>query len=98
MKKILVGMKMKGVSIIGLMLMLVSSAQAGWWNDSWAYKKKITLDKVALQQSGVAADSNSLALIRLHTGNFSYFLDVAEAGKDIRFIANDDKTPLKFSI
>jgi len=89
---------MKSVSIFGLMLLLVSSAQAGWWNDGWAYKKKISLDKVALQQAGVSADINSLALVRLHTGNFSYFLDVAEAGKDIRFIANDDKTPLKFVI
>jgi len=89
---------MKGITFIGLLLMLVSSAQADWWNDSWAYKKKITLDKVALQQAGISTDSNSLALVRLHTGNFSYFLDVADAGKDIRFIANDDKTPLKFSI
>ncbi len=89
---------MKGISIIGLMMLLVSTAQAGWWNADWTYKKKISLDKVALQQAGVATDLNSLALVRLHTGNFSYFLDVAEAGKDIRFIANDDKTPLKFAI
>jgi len=98
MNRILVGIIMKGITVIGLMLMLVSSAQADWWNDSWAYKKKISLDKVALQQAGLSTDSNSLALVRLHTGNFSYFLDVAEAGKDIRFIANDDKTPLKFTI
>ncbi len=92
------GIKMRGITFIGLMLMLVSSAQASWWNDSWTYKKKISLDKVALQQNGITTDSSPLALIRLHTGNFSYFLDIAEAGKDIRFIANDDKTPLKFSI
>ncbi len=89
---------MKSISFIGLMLMFVSTAQAGWWNDGWAYKKKISLDKVALQQSGLVADANTLVLVRLHTGNFSYFLDVAEAGKDIRFIAGDDKTPLKYSI
>ena len=98
MNEILVGIKMKGITFIGLMLMLVSSAQAGWWNEGWSYKKKISLDKVALQQAGVSTDLNSLALVRLHTGNFSYFLDVADAGKDIRFIANDDKTPLKFAI
>jgi len=98
MNRILVRMKMKGITFVSLMLMLVSSAQADWWNDSWAYKKKISLDKVALQQAGISTDSNSLALVRLHTGNFSYFLDVADAGKDIRFIANDDKTPLKFTI
>ena len=89
---------MKGITFIGLMLMLISSAQADWWNDSWTYKKKISLDKVALQQAGISTDSSSLALVRLHTGNFAYFMDVADAGKDIRFIANDDKTPLKFAI
>jgi biopolymer transport protein ExbB len=36
-------------------------------------------------------------LLRLHTGNFGYFGELAEGGKDIRFMA-DDKTPLKFHI
>ncbi len=89
---------MKGFAIIALLLAMVTSAQASWWNDSWAYKKKISLDQVAMQQAGVQPGGDALALIRLHTGNFSFFLDVAEQGKDIRFIAGDDKTPLKFAI
>lgn len=91
-------MKMKIFAFFSLMFTLTTSASAGWWNEGWAYKKKISLDKVALQQSGVTADPGSIVLVRLHTGNFAYFLDVADAGKDIRFIAADDKTPLKFSI
>jgi biopolymer transport protein ExbB len=36
-------------------------------------------------------------LIRLHTGNFSYFGEFAENGKDIRYMV-DDKTPMKFHV
>lgn len=89
---------MKNIIVLGFLFALVSSAQASWWNGDWAYKKKISLDTIAMQQSAVIAESGSLALIRLHTGNFAYFLDVAEAGKDIRFVADDDKSPLKFSV
>ncbi|MBI3774780.1 MAG: DUF2341 domain-containing protein, partial [Gammaproteobacteria bacterium] len=37
-------------------------------------------------------------LVRLHTGNFSYFSDSKPDGSDLRFIAADDKTPLKFHV
>ena len=36
-------------------------------------------------------------LVRLHTGNFQ-FVDAKPDGTDLRFIAADDKTPLKFHI
>lgn len=36
-------------------------------------------------------------LVRLHTGNFGYFAELAEGGRDLRFLL-DDKTPLKYSI
>ena len=35
--------------------------------------------------------------IRLHSGNFD-FADAKEDGSDLRFVAGDDKTPLKFHI
>jgi biopolymer transport protein ExbB len=37
-------------------------------------------------------------LIRLSLGNFQYFSDANADGSDLRFIASDDKTPLKFHI
>ena len=89
---------MKILFVFGLIIAGLSSAQAGWWNEQWNYKKKIALDKTAMQQAGMAPEAGALALVRLHTGNFNYFLDVAEQGKDIRFIAGDDETPLKFEI
>ncbi|MFX7938304.1 DUF2341 domain-containing protein, partial [Acinetobacter baumannii] len=50
--------------------------------------------------SGVAiagAADNVPVLLRLHTGNFS-FVDAKADGSDIRIVAGDDKTPLKFHI
>jgi biopolymer transport protein ExbB len=34
----------------------------------------------------------------LHSGNFPYFLDTQPDGSDLRFLASDDKTPLKLHI
>lgn len=87
----------KHLWLLIIFMVLPNLAQA-WWNEEWGYKKKISLDTIKLQQSGVQVVDESLALVRLHTGNFSYFLDVADKGKDIRFIAADDVTPLKFYI
>src|SRR6202012_1351446 len=36
-------------------------------------------------------------LVRLHDGNFK-FTDAKDDGSDIRFVAGDDKTPLKFHL
>jgi len=85
------------VTLVFILATLPSLAQA-WWNEDWAYRKKISLDAQQLQQTGIKIANEGLVLVRLHTGNFAYFADVAEAGKDLRFIANDDKTPLKYAI
>lgn len=78
-------------------LMLPVSAEA-WWNEDWSYRKQITLDTSA---AGAAIDGpleNVPVLVRLHTGNFRFFLDVQPKGEDLRFLAADDKTPLNFHI
>ncbi len=78
------------------LLALAATAQAAWSPD-WAHRARITIDTAAdgvPTQSGV--DGFAL-LIRLHTGNFS-FIDAKPDGSDLRFIASDDKTPLKFHI
>ncbi|MGZ4959658.1 MAG: DUF2341 domain-containing protein [Methylomonas sp.] len=89
-------MRRIGFLLVAL-LMMPALAQA-WWNDDWGYRKKITIDAQKLQQDGVKIPGESLALVRLHTGNFSYFLDLGDKGKDLRFLSSDDKTPLKFYI
>lgn len=89
---------MKRFYLLLLAFILLPSIASAWWNDEWGYKKKIGLDMTKLQQEGVTIPTDAFALIRLHTGNFTYFLDLAEQGKDIRVLAGDEKTPLKFYI
>lgn len=89
---------MKRIVLLVLTLLTMPGLAHAWWNDDWGYRKKISIDTQKLQQDGVKIPGESLALVRLHTGNFSYFMDLGEKGKDLRFLSSDDKTPLKFYI
>lgn len=77
-----------------LTLVLFPTLSQAWWNSDWNYRKQLTLEGAQVNQ-GI---SGNPVLIRLHAGNFTYFLDVMEGGGDLRFIAGDDKTPLKFYV
>lgn len=85
-------------ALLGIITLLAGfwpSEGSAWWNEQWQYRKKITFDT-----SPTGADikdnlSEVPVLIRLHTGNFN-FGNCKENGEDIRFIASDDKTALKF--
>ncbi len=80
--------------------MLLFAAQAtAWWNADWPYRKGWQIDTSA--ETGVNLDAPAgdvPVLIRLHSGNFAYFLDVGDGGKDLRFMSRDDQTPLKYHI
>jgi biopolymer transport protein ExbB len=78
-----------------LWLLTASTAQA-WWNEEWTFRKKIVLDTSAAEVTESVTDFP--VLVRLHSGNFGYFMDVQENGADLRFVASDDKTPLKYHI
>jgi len=75
---------------------LTSTAQA-WWNDDWSMRKKIILD--ASPTGGAITDpiGTTPVLIRLHDGDFQ-FASAKDDGSDLRFIADDDKTPLSYHI
>jgi biopolymer transport protein ExbB len=77
---------------------LVPLTTHAWWNEEWGYRKAITLDTTPAGTNIQGGVSNAPVLVRLHTGNFSYFLDVQGDGKDLRFLAGDDKTPLKHHV
>lgn len=82
---------------IAAVLLFAPTWSHAWWNAEWTGRKKITLDtsaKGAALQEGLAAVP---VLVRLHTGNFP-FAEADMDGKDLRFVAEDDKTPLKFHI
>ncbi|ODU50841.1 MAG: transporter [Thiobacillus sp. SCN 63-374] len=76
---------------LALLLSLFSVTSHAWWNEDWTARKQITLSNPA----GEVADAP--VLIRLHTGNFD-FLAANENGSDLRVVAGDDKTELKFYI
>jgi biopolymer transport protein ExbB len=80
-----------------LALLSVSNSAQAWWDGDWSFRKKITVDAGA--KGGALPDTAGEIplLVRLHDGNFK-FTDAKDDGSDIRFIAGDDKTPLKFHI
>lgn len=90
---------MRNLRAIALIALAASAAQAqAWWNPDWAYRKAITLDTTPAG-AGIQGDlTDAPVLVRLHTGNFSHFLDLTDGGGDIRFVAGDDKTPLQHHI
>jgi biopolymer transport protein ExbB len=87
-------------SLLMLLILAVTALPAAanaWWQKDWPYRKEITLDASSkggdiLQPAGRVA-----VLIRLHAGNFK-FADASEKGDDLRFVAEDDKTPLAFHV
>ncbi|MDC8771014.1 MotA/TolQ/ExbB proton channel family protein [Roseateles albus] len=84
-----------------LALALIASAMPGaahaWWNADWSGRTRITLNTSAQGTETKEAASNVAVAVRLHSGNFD-FTSAKEDGSDLRVIAADDKTPLKFSI
>ncbi|HME42720.1 MAG TPA: MotA/TolQ/ExbB proton channel family protein [Syntrophorhabdales bacterium] len=75
----------------------VGSAHASWWDGKWKYRKKIVLDTTPQGADIKEAVADFPVLVRLHSGNFN-FANAKNDGSDIRFVASDDKTPLKYHI
>jgi biopolymer transport protein ExbB len=84
------------VALAVLLLLLPASASA-WWNEEWTARKKIALNTTEYGAATREALAQFVIPVRLHTGNF-LFSDAKPDAKDIRFVASDDKTPLKFHI
>lgn len=79
------------------MLWSISGASMAWWQNDWPYRKQIVLDASATG-AGISTELvNVPVLVRLHEGVFR-FTDAMPDGSDIRFVSEDDKTPLKFHI
>lgn len=78
-------------------LTLSSSPAKAWWNDEWQLRKKITIDASASGANITDPIGAAPVLVRLHVGNFR-FGSAKDDGSDLRFVAGDDKTPLKHHI
>ncbi|TVO60468.1 DUF2341 domain-containing protein [Denitromonas ohlonensis] len=87
---------MKKLFALVLALALPVSAHA-WWNEAWTARRAVVIDTTA--ETGVAVPAASMVTVpvRLHSGNFD-FLGAKLDGSDLRFMAADDLTPLKFHI
>ncbi|MFD2183690.1 DUF2341 domain-containing protein [Rhodoplanes azumiensis] len=83
--------------LLVLAAVLAPGPAAAWWNDQWALRKKITLDTGASGAGVSDPIGTTPVLIRLHVGNFR-FGSAKEDGGDLRFVAGDDKTPLKHHV
>jgi len=84
--------------LLSLLFISVLQPAYAWWNPDWTFRKAITIDTTAAGiQANPALDEFSY-LVKLHTGNFTYFFDLKDAGADIRFMAGDDQTPLKYYV
>ncbi len=88
-------MKIGKVLLVAL-LVLPAVAQA-WWNKDWKQRTQITLNTTAAGVQTQQAVNGMAVPVRLHSGNFD-FVGAKPDGSDLRVIAADDKTPLKFWI
>ena len=89
-----------GPALLVFVLLLAAlwpAPAAAWWNDQWSLRKKITIDTGPSGASVSDAIGTAPILVRLHVGNFR-FGAAKEDGGDLRFVAADDKTPLKHHV
>jgi biopolymer transport protein ExbB len=88
--------RIKSLSVFCVTLLaFLPGISHAWWNEDWNARKQITVNT---DQIGIKDKLDKVpVLVRLHTGDFD-FLNAKENGGDIRFVADDDKTPLKYHI
>jgi biopolymer transport protein ExbB len=66
-----------------------------WWNADFKHRTKVVLNTTAQGVETNEALSGAVVPVRLHSGNFD-FLGAKPDGADLRVVAADDKTPLKY--
>jgi len=85
------------LALTALSLFGLPMTASAFWNHDWSYRKQISINPSA---NGIALKGDLAdvpVLVRLHEGVFK-FTDANADGSDLRFVADDDKTPLKFHI
>ncbi|SNS69312.1 outer membrane transport energization protein ExbB [Sphingomonas laterariae] len=80
---------------LGFAALTAAAPAHAWWDSEFAYRTRIDLNTQAAGITGEVA--RAPVLVRLHQGNFN-FADVKADGLDLRFVAGDDRTPLKFHV
>ena len=83
--------------LIGFAALLFPLLAQAWWNDDWNSRRQISVDAAATGADVQETLTDFPLLIRLHAGNFGYFAELAENGRDIRFL-KDDKVALQYQV
>lgn len=85
---------MKYIVFLSLILTLVTPLYASdWWNDSWDYRKEFSLNTTSDGLTISRSLNDVTVLVKLHTGNFSYFTDVGLNAENVQFVS-DQNQPL----
>lgn len=81
------------IAFVFSLMSVFSSLALAEWNADWTARKKISIETQTI------TDSVSMVpvVVRLHSGNFDFTATNID-GSDLRFIAQDDKTELKFYV
>jgi biopolymer transport protein ExbB len=90
-------MKKLAAFALVLLCLLASGVSHAAWNPDWKQRTKLGLNTAADGVATASGVDTVPVLVRLHTGNFA-FVEAKPDGSDLRFIAADDKTPLKHHI
>ncbi len=83
----------KFLLVLSLLAGLMPLSSSAGWNSDWENQKKISINALGV----TPAQAQFPVVVRLHSGNFD-FTSANVDGSDLRFIAADDKTELKFHI
>jgi len=88
---------MKIAKALAVALILLPTIALAWWNKDWAQRTAVTLNTSGAGVAISGSLSGVAVPVRLHSGNFD-FVGARPDGSDLRVLAGDDKTPLKFWI
>ena len=94
---------MKRLMLAALAVPLLALAGCGgddatsWWQKDWPLRTPVAVDTSPSGVNLTGEIGRAPVLLRLHSGNFS-FGESADNGADLRIVAGDNKTPLKFHI
>lgn len=78
-------------------LLAAPTIASAWWNPEWTTRTKVTLNTSPQGLETKEVVNGLVVPVRLHSGIFD-FTAAKEDGSDLRVLAADDKTPLKFSV
>jgi biopolymer transport protein ExbB len=88
---------MKSARVVTALLILLPAVALAWWNDDWKQRTAVILNTSSAGVPVQETLTNVAIPVRLHSGNFD-FVGAKPDGSDLRVLAGDDKTPLKFWI